>query len=539
MRSLFRKRVMSVLSVLLLGAFVNLGGFAYAAGEKATLVIGISADPRNISPISACTYLDWVVGHHVYSSLLQSDENFQPIPDLAESWETSNDKLTYTFHLKRNATFHDGTPITSEDVAFSVTKLNLVYGNICERGLGTAMKSVETPDKHTVVFQLKAPLPEMLNVYDGLGPHCAGVVPKKLYEGTDLLTNPYNFKPVGSGPFKFVEWVRGSHIVLERYEGYHGKLPAVERIVFRVIGDPIARALAFEKGEVQWIPFETPASEVARLNKLPGNKVFFHGGPCGTVVEYGFNMRKEPFNNKGVRKALSAAINKQKIVNLVYFRDGAEVGIGHIPKTPFSKWWHNPNAKQIGYDPKRAAKMLDEAGYPVKKDGVRFRTTLKHTTGYNEHIKIAELIKDDFKKVGVDLQIISLDHAAWHDHAFKRWDFDTTIVPFCGGPNPPTLKRFHSSNILPISWANCVGFSNKEYDDLFDAMISETDVKKRVKLTDRMQEILVEEQPVAFLAHRLEGSAIKKDAFAELPNEAWVMQYLWKHIDRIKPVQSR
>lgn len=539
MKSLFSiKMVALVLLVLLSGMLVSLGSPASAGEQKTTLMVGITADPRNISPISACTYHDWVVGYRVYSSLFQADENFQAVPDLAESWEISDDQLAYTFHLKRDATFHDGNPITSEDVAFSVMKVNLPNGSICQRGPGSVIKSVETPDDHTVVFHLKAPFPEMLNPHDGLGPHCSGVVEKKLYEGKDLLTNPYNYKPIGSGPYKFVEWVRGSHIVLERYEGYHGKLPDIERIVFRIMGDPVARALAFEKGEIQWIPFETPASEVARLNKLPGNHVFFHGSPCGTMVELGFNMRSEPFKNKKVRKALTAAINQQKVINLVYF-GGAVRGIGHIPLTPFSAWWHNPDAKQIGYDPKLAAKMLDEAGYPVKKDGWRFHINLKHSTGYNEHIKVAELVKDDFKKIGVDVQIISLDHAAWHEHVFKRWDFDTTFLPFCGGPTPPTLKRFHSKNILRISWANCVGFSNSEYDALFDSMISETDVKKRLKLTNRMQEILADEQPVAYIVHRQNATALKEGSFAKLPDNIWVLHYLQKHLDSVKPIKPR
>lgn len=509
---------------------------AFTADDKTTLIVGISADPRNLSPISASTYHDWVVGHNLYSSLIQADENFQAVPDLAESWDVSPDQMTYTFRLRPNAKFHDGTPITSEDVAFSVLKIAVPTGSICERGLGSVVRAVETPDKNTIIFRLKAPYPEMLNPHDGLGSHCSSVVPKKLLEESDIRTNPFNYKPIGSGPYKFVEWVRGSHIVLERYDGYAGKKPFFERIVFRVIGDPVSRALAFEKGEVHWIPFETPASEVARLDKLPDNKVFFHGAPCGTMLEMGFNMRKEPLNNKKVRKAITASINPQKMINLVYF-GGAEVGKGHIPLTPFSKWWHNPNAKQIGYDPKMAAKLLDEAGYPVKPDGTRFRINIKFSTGYNEQIKAAELVKDDLKRINVDLQIVSLDHAAWHEQVFKNWDFDTTFAAFCGGPTPPTMKRFHSTNIVPISWANCVGFSNKEYDSLFDAMISERDTKKRIQMANRMQEILADEQPLAFILHRLNATAYKKTVIAEMPTENWVMQYLWMHIDRIKPAK--
>ncbi len=539
MISLFGNKsvIRNVLFVLFfVGVWIALGGLGLGATPKTTLTIAITTDPRNISPVSASTFLDWAVGHHVYGSLLQADENFQPVPDLAESWDISPDHLTYTFHLKRGATFHDGTPITSQDVAYSVMQINLVHGSICARGLATVIDSVETPDDHTIVFRLKKPYPEMLNPYDGLGPHCSPVLKKALYEGTDVLTNPYNYKPIGSGPFKFVEWVRGSHIILERYEGFYGTVPAIERLIFRVIPDPTARALAFEKGEVDWIPFETPRSEVERLKGLAGNNVFFHGTPCGSTLELGFNLRKDPFTKKAVRKALTAAINKQKIANLVYF-GGADVAQGHVAPTSFARWWYDPEAKQIEYDPKRAAQMLDEAGYPVKGDGWRFSITLKHTTGYSEHIKVAELIKDDLKRIGVDLKIISLDNAAWHEHVFKNWDFETTLTPFCSGPTPPSLKRFHTENILPISWANCVGFSNKEYDDLFNAMVSETDQQKRVALVHQMQRVLTEEQPLGFLVHAKNATAIKEGLFTEEPKGVWALGYLWMHLNQIKPIQ--
>ena len=537
MRTIFGgKKGISMPLTLLVGTLVCLGGSLAAAAEKDTLAIAITADPRNISPVSASTFHDWVVGYRVYSSLLQADPDFQPVPDLAESWDVSPDNLTYTFHLKRNATFHDGTPITSEDVAFSIKEIAIKHGSICARGLGTVIDTMETPDKHTLVVRLKAPYPEILNPYDGLGPHCSACVKKKLYEGTDVVNNPHNFKPIGSGPFKFVEWVRGSHIVLERYDGYHGEKPALKKVVFRIIGDPIARAMAFEKGEVQWVPFEVPRSEVARLDKLPDNKVIFHGSPCGTIPSLLFNMRKEPFQNKAVRKAITAGIDKQKLVELVYF-GGGDAGIGHIPLTPFSAWWHNPDARQIEYNPEVAGKILDRAGYPVKSDGWRFRINLKHTTGYSEHLKMAELIKDDLKKIGVDVTIASLDHAAWHEHVFKRWDFDVSITPFCGGPTPPTLKRYHTENIKRISWANCTGFSNAEYDALFDLMISETNAKKRLQITNRMQGILAEENPGTFLVHSKNATGIKEGLFTEEPKGIWVLGYLWMHLDRVKPAK--
>ena len=502
------------------------------AAEHATLTIAITSDPRSLAPVTAGTFFDWVVGYRMHSSLFQADENFVAAPDLAESWDISDDNLTYTFHLNPNARFHDGSPVTSEDVAYSIQEIALVHVSICARGLASVVETIETPDDHTLVVNLSSPYPDMLNPYDGIGPHCSSVVKKELYEGTDIQNNPNNFDPIGSGPFKFVEWVRGSHVVLERNDDYHGTRPALDRVVFRVIGEPVSRSLAFEKGEVDWVPFVVPSSDVARLDAIEGNKVFFHGSPCGSIPGLGFNTRIDPLVNVDVRRALTAAINKQKIVNLVYF-GGADVGIGHVPLTPFSAWWHNEEAQQIAYDPDAAAEMLDTAGLTADADGVRLRITLKHTTGYTEHLKIAELIKDDLSRAGVEVNIVSLDNAAWHEHVFKNWDFEVTIVPFCGGPTPATMKRYHSGNVKKISWANAMGFMNDEYDEVFDTMIKETDQDKRLEFSNRLQEILVEQQPTAFLIHAKNSTAVKVERFGGTPDHIWTLGYLWTHLDQI------
>jgi peptide/nickel transport system substrate-binding protein len=535
MRALSSKRYIVVMLGVLLGICIIVAELAVAENLDSILVVGITADIRAISPTCSSTYQDWVVGHNVYASLIEADENFNPAPSLAKSWDVSPDKLTYTFHLCENATFHDGSPITSQDVEFSMREIALSHINTCKRGLETSIESFETPDDHTFVIHLRSPFPEMLNPQDGVGLTCTGVVKKDLYEGTDVLSNPYNREPIGSGPFKFVEWVRGSHILLERYEGYYGEIPAIKQLLFRIIPDPAALVLAFEKGELDWVPFYFPASEVERLNALPGKKVFFHGTPCSEMVELGFNFRRDPFQNKTVRKALTAAINTQKVVDLVYY-GGATAGTGHIVPTAFSSWWANLDSKQISYDPELAAVLLDTAGYPIGSDGWRFHISLKHTTGVTEHIKVAQLIKDDWKKIGVDLEIISLDHAAWHEQVFKNWDFDTSLFPFCGGPNPSTMKRFHTEQIVPISWANCMGFSNTEYDALFNVMLSELDVEKRKKYLYRMQDILAEEQPVAFIASKLSATAVK-EGFTEEPKNVWVLGLCWMQLNRIQPLE--
>jgi peptide/nickel transport system substrate-binding protein len=512
------KIILKAMVPLLAAILTGLIGFTASANDAKTLVIGLSADPKSLGPTA--TDNDASVSFRVYSAITQSGKSFGPAPDLAQSWEASEDFLSYTFHLNPAAKFHDGTPVTSEDVKFSVMEVTNKLVHVSRRGLIPSIKSVETPDDHTIVFHLKQPYPEFLNPYYGVGPRNSYVVKKADWEGTDYLNNPNNLKPIGSGPFKFVEWVKGSHIILERWEDYWGKKPAVEKIVYRIITDPTAMALAFENGEVDWVPYTLAAPEVKRLNSVTGKEAEFHGVPCGDSISLRFNLRRERFQDINVRRAFVYAINRERIPDLVYF-GGAVPATGQIMNSAFNAWWYNPNVKQVPYDPKMANTLLDKAGYPVGSDGWRFHTTLKHATFFPEDIHVAELVKADLAKVGVDAKIISLDYAAWIDQCFVNWDFDLNLSSLCSGPVPTAMGRFTTDNIVPVGWANDMGFSNLEYDKLHRLQTSETDRKQRLVYLYRMQEILVEEQPMVHLVHKKNSSAWNSAKFTAKPEEFW------------------
>lgn len=503
---------------LLVGMFVGLSGLVAAAADATTMVIGLSAGPKSLGPTA--TDNDACVSYRVFSSLTQADKNFGAAPDLAQTWEVSDDYLTYTFHLNPAAKFHDGTPVTSEDVKFSMLEVNATLVHVSNRGLIPSIASIDTPDDHTVVFRLSQPYPEFLNPYYGVGPRCSYIMKKADWEGTDYFTNPNNLEPIGSGPYKFVEWVKGSHIILERWEDYWGEKPAIEKIVYRIINDPTAMTLAFENGEVDWIPYTVVASEVDRLNSLPGKAVAFHGVPCGDSIGLRFNLRKEMFQDITVRRAFAYAINRERIPELVYF-GGAVPATGQIMDTAFNNWWYNPAVDQVPYDPEMAKTLLDNAGYPVGSGGWRFHTTLRHATFFPEDIFVAELVKADLAKVGIDAEIISLDYAAWIDQTFVTWGFDLNLSSLCSGPVPTAMGRFTTDNILPVGWANDAGFSNFEYDELHRRQTSEPDVEQRLVYLYRMQQILVEEQPMVHLVHKNAASAWNSAKFVAEPEELW------------------
>jgi len=524
----------AVVFTLTLVACVVATGFLFAASDATTIVVGLGADPRTLGPTA--TDNDSCVSFRVHSTLITTNGDWEPVPDLAQSWDISKDYLTYTFYLNPAARFHDGDPVTSEDVRFSILEVDKELCSLTQRALIPSIESVETPDEHTVIFHLKNPYPEMLDHMYGLGAHCY-ILKKADYEGTDYFTNPRSFEPNGSGPFKFVEWVKGSHIVLERWEDYWGDKPAIERVVYRIIPDPVAMAVAFEKGEVDWVPYQLTPSQVKSLNSLPGKEAAFHGYPCGGTSNIQFNLRRELFQDIKVRRAFAAAINREKIAELAYF-GGAIPAESFISKSPFTEWWFNPRAKQPPYDPEKAGTLLDEAGYPVLEGGWRFHITLLTNNFIIGNEDAAQLVKGDLAKVRINAEVVVHEYAAWVDRAFVTCDFDVDLTPFCSGPCPISLGWFTTDNIQPAPWTNNGAFSNEEYDTLHDRMISEGDQEKRKADLYRMQEILVEEQPLVYLIHRLSASAWNSNKFVGDAFWRKGLGYLFMRFTAVQPAEN-
>ncbi len=198
-----------------------------------TMVIGITGDPGTLNGTTSSNFVEKIIASNVFSMLIRLDRSFKPVPDLAKSWTISDDGLTYTFRLNEGVKWHDGTPFSSADVKFTIDDVILplhtragTYKSVIDR--------VETPDANTVVIRLKQPFGPLMNAlgYDFL------ILPQHLYEGTDIKANPYNAKPVGTGPFKFAEWKKGSYVILEKNKDYFVKgIPYLDRLVFQEIPD--------------------------------------------------------------------------------------------------------------------------------------------------------------------------------------------------------------------------------------------------------------------------------------------------------------
>jgi peptide/nickel transport system substrate-binding protein len=484
-----------------LGALATAAALAVASGAAlaqkrgGTAVIAISGEPNAI-----VGHLHTDTGGHniaanMFSALIGFNTDFEPVPELAERWEISDDGRTYTFYLQPNARFHDGRPVTAEDCKFSFEEI--VAKHHPSRGAWWPnVESVETDGDHTLILNLKEPFPALMSMLAYTLRSGAYCMPKHLYEGTDAATNPVNDRPVGSGAFKFKEWVRGSHVELVRNDDYflEGR-PYLDRLIIQFVPDPGTRILAFERGEVDFIDYTAvPHNEIARLRDDSRFKVVEVGDAIGVLGMWLLNLRHEVLGKREVRQALAYAIDVADVADKALF------GAGRTPNSFVNSsiaWAHNPAHNVYERDVDKANAMLDAAGHPRQADGNRFHINILWTAGRSYDGKAAEVVRDQLRDVGVSSEIVTYDRPTFIDRVFAQWEFDTAMQLYSTGPDPAisVVTRYHTKQINRSPFTNAMGYSNPELDAIFEADASEVDPEKRREYWDQAQAILMRDLP--------------------------------------------
>jgi peptide/nickel transport system substrate-binding protein len=496
------KKTRLVLAPLMFALLALCGGARSDGPEYGgSVVVAVTSDPGGLNPaITTQGGLQMICGS-IFSGLVAQDFDLNPVPDLAESWEVSSDGRAYTFHLARNATFHDGLPVTSEDVKFTFEELLMKYHSRTRTSIGDKLANITTPDPHTVTFEFTRPYAAFLQLIDVTN---SPVMPKHLFEGTDPLTNPYNATPVGSGPFKLQEWVKGDHVALIRNENYFKKgKPYLDRVVFKVMPSSATAAIAFENGEADFFLNPSPLDAI-RLRSNPAFVVTDKGRQGYATVETLVpNLNRAPLSDLKVRQAIAHTIDKDYIVEKIFF------GLNPTATGPISRllgWAYNPNVITYERNAAAANHLLDEAGYKQGPDGIRFHLKLSYASGW---MKVAEALRDQLKEAGIALDLELLEFSAMVEAVYIKKDFDLSFSSFENGPDPDIgVKRtVVSTNIGPIPFSNGAGYRNERIDQLFDLASSEVDRQKRAAYYFEAQDILVKELAYFWLYEPRLGAA--------------------------------
>jgi peptide/nickel transport system substrate-binding protein len=472
-----------------------------------TLILGMAADPSTLNCGIESSQIVAMVTSNIYNGLIHMDEESNPHPDLAQSWEISPDGLVYTFQLRDNIKWHDGQPLTSADVKFSFESLVGKY-NARGREAYRSIKAIETPGPTTVKISLKkaySPFLEVLTAHDGC------IMPKHLYEGTDVFKNPRNNdQPIGSGPFKFKEWHKGSHITLVRNENYFKKgRPFLDSVIYRIIPNPATRAIAFETGEVNAIFASNsfPYQHVDRLKKLRNAVIKDIGSP--SLIGVNFNLKGNPIlAKKEVRIAIAHAIDKKFVVEKG-LRGVGKVIDSVIP--PGIPWAYNANVPKYAFDLKKANALLDEAGYPKNPSGTRFALKLSFEAGNDNAERPVQILREQLKAAGIDIKLERLERSVMLEKIFQKYDFDLWFGPLTtrGHPAIGTARLYTTSSITGQPFTNFTRYSNPKVDQLFDLAVAATKKADMAKAYYEIQDILMRDLPTIPVADRLQLNIIK------------------------------
>ena len=486
-----------------------------SAGAKQTqLVCVLESDPPVINPAITNSIASFVAGCPVYNGLVYVNTKYEVEPELAERWEVSPDNKSCAFYLRKGVTWHDGKPFTSADVKFSIENINSKfqpYG----RSAFKQLDRVDIPDAHTAIVHLKAPSPALLSAADRAS---GSILPKHLWEGVNVTNTPLNQKPVGTGPFKLVEYRRGESIRYVKNERYFvsGK-PMIDELIFRIIPDAAARVAAFESGEVDVLyAYAVPPIEAVRLAKMRGVTLKTTDARGGAYLAM-FNTRRKPCSDVRVRQAIAHAIDRK------FMRDNIVQGftenmMGPVP--PVSPLY-NKGLRDYDFDPKKANGLLDAAGYPRGSDGRRLSLALLWPN-YDDNVgKIADVTQRNLADVGIQVNFQPLDRAALNQRGYTALEFDMIIESYGLGPDPDigVERLYNSNNILspPQPFTNSSGYSNPEVDRMFEEQRAQPDQTSRKKIYDRIQEIIWQDIPVlpvfAYLQVNIYRSSYVTDIF--------------------------
>jgi len=482
------------------------------------LVVSLYATPPHLNPAIQSGMATAFPGTQIFAGLLRFDDQWNPHPYLAEKWEISKDGLSVTLHLVKDAVFHDGKPITSEDVAFSIMTVKAFHPF---KSMMAPVKRVETPDPHTAVIHLAKPHPAILTA---MVPALLPILPKHVYGSVENVKNhPANMKPIGSGPFKLEAFVPGKEILLIKNHAFFIKgRPYLDRLTIKIVQNTLEESLDIETGRIDMM---VSFQDLPELNHLRGldhlvvEKNGFKG--IGPIYWLAFNLQKKPFDDVRVRKAIAYTIDRRFIVDTL-FKGETTIETGPISSnSPF----HTSHVNRYSQDFEKANRLLDEAGYPRDATGKRFSfrmTYIPEKAGSNS--KIVSYLRQLFLR-NLGVETIIEDPGSVNAWAGKvaNWDFDATFddVFNWGDPVIGVHRTYLSSNIRKgVIWSNTQGYRNPKADALMEQAGSELDFQKRSALYQQFQQMITEDLPVYPLFQPFFAIAYNK-------NLSWTQKSIW------------
>lgn len=462
-------------------------GPAADAPTGGTMIWAGHHEVSGLSPNDTGPTIQLAMITNIHDPMLNLTENLELEPYLAESYEVADDGLAYTFHLREGVKFHDGTDFTAADVKYTFEFYSDVETGSTLANNFKGMSSVEAVDDYTVVVTMAEPNAAFLvNAATTL------VVPAAYH--AEVGEETYRTQPIGTGPFKLLEWVPADYTLLEANEAYFLGRPKVDFLRQEIIPEPSVRAIALETGDVHYATWPLLVEDSIRLRDS-GEGFTVYATPASSVKHFPLNNEHPVLSDKAVRQAMMHALDRQRIIDDLW-NGAAAVATANL--SPASAYY-NPNVKTYAFDVAKANAMLDEAGWVMgddgvrAKDGVRCAFTCATIIGDQARRPIAEFAQQAFQEIGIEME---LQETAGASDGMRQGELNSSLYNWTYGsiadPDASTTLRSDGAN-------NFSKFKNERVDELLDLGLVETDPDKRKEYYAEIQEIVAEEVPFLFL----------------------------------------
>ncbi len=459
------------------------------------LVRGDIGDASNLIPILASDSPSHSVASMVYNGLVKYDKDMNIVGDLAESWDITQNGLVITFKLRKGVRWHDKKPFTAADVLYTYQVITDPKTPTAYAGDFLKVKKAEALDDYTFRVTYDKPFAPALISWS------SAVLPRHLLEGKDITQSPLSRHPVGTGPYKFKEWVAGQKIVLASNEDYFEGRPYIDGRITRIIPDTATMFLELRAQNIGMMGL-TPLQYTRQTDNNLFKENFSKYRYLAFAYTYlGYNLKNPLFTDKRVRQAISYAVNKDEIVS------GVLLGLGKPATGPYKHgtWAYNNKVKIYNYDPAKARDLMKQAGWTdtnkdgiLEKDGRPFEFEILTNQGNETRQKCAEIIQRQLKEIGITAKIRIVEWSAFVTDFINKRRFDAVILGWTIPLDPDAYDVWHSSKTAPEE-LNFVSYGNPEADEMLEKGRSTFNQAERKKYYDRFQEILAEDQPYTFL----------------------------------------
>ncbi|MFA9460578.1 peptide-binding protein [Thiohalorhabdus methylotrophus] len=474
-------------------------------GER---MVAVAAEASNLIPFMAGDSASSAVGGLIHATLLRYDKNLELTAALAKRWSVSEDGKKLTFHLREGVRFPDGHPFTSEDVAFTWRTVvdpetRTPYGQQYRR-----VSRIETPDRHTFIAHYDEPYAPALSTWASLS-----ILPAHLLRDENINTTDFARDPIGLGPYGLERWMAGQSLHLRANDAYYRGRPYIGRVSFRIIPDTTTQFLELEAGHIdQMSPSPTLFKRTFPKREDLRERIATYSYLGSNYTYLGFNLRRKPFTDIRVRRAIAHAIDRTELMK------GVTLGLAERISAPYKPGtrWYPDDIDPYEYDPAQARRMLTEAGWKdADGDGVREKKGRELafeiiTNNDNKERQIAAtLIQRRLRQVGIDITVRLVEWATFISQYINKHDFDAVILGWSLSPDPDQYSIWHSSQQKPGQF-NFVGLEDPEVDRLLEEGLRVFKPRKRAEIYHELARELLEACPIVYLYAPYSLSAIDR-----------------------------